>query len=517
MEPEELEEAKENLRRFCKRATDLLHRVDCLRQRIAKRVDGLDKFRKSVHTELRFLQSMENGKVEITRSRVQCLNIMLYESLLMVLDRESEGLISVGTNFPFDGKARGLKIDVVCGYGSKWIKVKAMNPKNIVDVVEGKGRFGEKSVIEMAEDFVRCATQNPVNFGAPSVEFAFSDLPGIPQYILQELSDTGVEISEADPNKLIATPLPELLHKETKPNASHKNKAPYIQSNSRAHPQHNRPQGQFFYPSHQLTTPPTTNNNTTTTTTTTTHNDTSSSSTIPVTVAPDSSDIVIIPLADSSDEEDGNGKSGVGQQQRAVDPSTISIVNLDVTALIALTSELVHGGAVNDFPKHPVLQRQAEDERKRPLLGGLKSFLLNKQLVVCNKAQEEFQTILDTVGGPNEKERAKALLNCCKLVPDDPSPASLKLTESRRIQDRQRVIFGTGDTLRAVTLTANVGFVRAAADQGVHFAAFAHASRALTEYKQVVSEQGAVNPTVPPTEAFKFLSEGSDGEQAAGQ
>jgi len=47
-----------------------------------------------------------------------------------------------------------------------------------------------------------------------------------------------------------------------------------------------------------------------------------------------------------------------------------------------------------------------------------------------------------------------------------------------------QVIFGTGDSERAVTVTANVGFVRAAAQAGVQYSVFLHEARALTEIKE---------------------------------
>ena len=67
-----------------------------------------------------------------------------------------------------------------------------------------------------------------------------------------------------------------------------------------------------------------------------------------------------------------------------------------------------------------------------------------------------------------------------------------------------QVVFGSGDTLKATTLTANEGFVRAAAHQvyttvtikailgicgwciqGVNFEVSVHQSRALTELKEL--------------------------------
>lgn len=48
--------------------------------------------------------------------------------------------MGIGQTFPLDGKPRAVKIDVVCEFGSKWVKVKAMNSKSIEDVYQGRGR-----------------------------------------------------------------------------------------------------------------------------------------------------------------------------------------------------------------------------------------------------------------------------------------------------------------------------------------------------------------------------------------
>ena len=53
-----------------------------------------------------------------------------------------------------------------------------------------------------------------------------------------------------------------------------------------------------------------------------------------------------------------------------------------------------------------------------------------------------------------------------------------------KIKDRSLCIFATGDNLRVLTVTANTGFIRAAAGQGANFAVVTHQSRALTEDKE---------------------------------
>ncbi|KAM9701263.1 UPF0415 protein C7orf25 homolog [Menidia menidia] len=70
------------------------------------------------------------------------------------------------------------------------------------------------------------------------------------------------------------------------------------------------------------------------------------------------------------------------------------------------------------------------------------------------------------------------------LVDDRPSQRTRRLAASAKVTPRSLSIFGTGDSLRAVTMTANGRFVRAAANQGVHYSVFLHQPRALTEAKE---------------------------------
>merc|ERR1712048_1191305 len=70
------------------------------------------------------------------------------------------------------------------------------------------------------------------------------------------------------------------------------------------------------------------------------------------------------------------------------------------------------------------------------------------------------------------------------IVEDCPTDYAMSLQESSSIKMRSKVIFGTGESLQAITTTANTAFVRAAENQGVKFSALYHASRALSEQKQ---------------------------------
>jgi len=165
------------------------------------------------------------------------------------------------------------------------------------------------------------------------------------------------------------------------------------------------------------------------------------------------------------------------------DVPAVTKVNLDVTALIALVSNICHG-ACNLVFIDTVLSEQAAEEREKPVLPSLQVFLQYKHLTACETALRDFCTILDTIGGPMERKRADALLSTVRRIVDNPSAKAASLRSSARVTDRARIVFGTGDSERAVTVSANGGFVRAASQAGIEFTVFLHSARALTERKE---------------------------------
>ena len=50
-------------------------------------------------------------------------------------------------------------------------------------------------------------------------------------------------------------------------------------------------------------------------------------------------------------------------------------------------------------------------------------------------------------------------------MPDCPSEKVMQLKENKKVKHRTKIIFGTGETLKAITTTANSSFVRAAENQ----------------------------------------------------
>lgn len=111
-------------------------------------------------------------------------------------------------------------------------------------------------------------------------------------------------------------------------------------------------------------------------------------------------------------------------------------------------------------------------------------FFLDKTLYCCQTAKESFLNILYTVGGPNERIRGEELLGRTIILPDDATVAntldsnsnnevfnSVQYTSDKnlsiggKIKERSLIIFTFGDRIKAITVTSNDGFVRAAKQQ----------------------------------------------------
>lgn len=109
-------------------------------------------------------------------------------------------------------------------------------------------------------------------------------------------------------------------------------------------------------------------------------------------------------------------------------------------------------------------------------------FLSGKQLFCCETARVNFDMIVNTVGGPNERIRAKEFMKRVTVLPDDATVADTLVVRSvdnvdndsgqqqfspskvlslgGKIKQRSKIIFRFGDNIQAMTVTANDGFVR---------------------------------------------------------
>ncbi|XP_063619191.1 UPF0415 protein C7orf25 homolog [Cydia splendana] len=193
--------------------------------------------------------------------------------------------------------------------------------------------------------------------------------------------------------------------------------------------------------------------------------------------------------SDDEDEmlEDSKPKTLEEMSQCIEEHPEITTLNLDVTAMMAYVSNMTNGHCHYRF-KQEVLTQQCAWEAERPVKPILEKIFEGKRLVCCRTAWDDFAKIVETLGGEMERRRTAELKERVTVYPDDYAGEDdlprQKLKVRGHIRLRSRIIFNFGHRIKAITVSANEGFVRAAHQQGVTYAAFIHESRALTEGKE---------------------------------
>ncbi|CAI5788077.1 Hypothetical predicted protein [Podarcis lilfordi] len=392
-------------------AEELIKRAEALSRFRKGGIEGGSKLCSKLKAELKFLRKVEAGKVAIKESHLQSTNLTHLQAIIESAENFEE-VVSVVHVFTYEdqfGEKQSLVVDVVANGGHTWVKAIGRKAEALHNIWLGRGQYGDKSIIEQAEDFLRASGQQPVQYSNPHIIFAFYN--GVSCPMAQRLQQMGISVRG---DIVAVNALVECASED-------------------------------------------------------------------------------LPLSSGESDEGGEGL-----QVTKVDrdnliasvafPTEIRVdvckrVNLDITTLITYVSALSYGGCYFIF-KEKVLTEQAVQEREESVLPLLEDFMKGKELFACESAVKDFQVILETLGGAGEKSRALLLLERINVVPDQPSERALRLVPSSKINSRSLTIFGTGDALKAITMTANSGFVRAAANQGVRFSVFVHQPRALTESKE---------------------------------
>nr|XP_048316989.1 UPF0415 protein C7orf25 homolog [Myodes glareolus]XP_048316990.1 UPF0415 protein C7orf25 homolog [Myodes glareolus] len=391
-------------------AKELIKRAESLSRSRKGGIEGGAKLCSKLKAELKFLQKVETGKVAIKESHLQSTNLTHLKAIVESAENLEE-VVSVLRVFGYTdtlGEKQTLVVDVVANGGHTWVKAIGRKAEALHNIWLGRGQYGDKSIIEQAEDFLQASRQQPVQYSNPHIVFAFYNSVSSP--MAEKLRDMGISVRGdiVAVNSLLSHP------EELQPSESEPDEDEELLQVTRV-----------------------------------------------------DRDNVLAHVAFPTE----------------IKVDVCRRVNLDITTLITYVSAMSYGGCHFVF-KEKVLTEQAEQERREQVLPQLEAFMKDKELFACESAVKDFQSILDTLGGPGERERAAMLIKRVTVVPDQPSERALRLVASSKINSRSLTIFGTGDTLKAITMTANSGFVRAATNQGVKFSVFIHQPRALTESKE---------------------------------
>ncbi|XP_075878310.1 UPF0415 protein C7orf25 homolog [Nelusetta ayraudi] len=411
--------------------TSLQQRISAaqaLLQRAEKLYTGAEGHQKlcgKLRSELRFLRRVEAGEVQVKESHLQSTNLTHLTAIVDSAEslEDVSALLHVFTYLDATGCRQTLVVDVVANGGHTWVKAVGRKAEALHNIWQGRGHYGDKSIIRQAEDFLQASSQQPVQYRHPVIVFAFYN--GVSCPMANRLKDMGISIRGdiVAVNTVTTEDEGGEDEEEEEEEDAEEVEEPHVDS--------------------------------------------------------------------EEDEEDESELTRVDRNTvvaRLAFPTQVQVeecqrINLDITTLITYVSSLCHGRCHFTF-KEPVLTEQAAQERLQQVLPQLDAFMEGKELFACRAAVHDFRVILDTLGGPGEKERAEKLLARVQVVDDNPSERTLRLLPSAKINQRSLMIFGTGDSLRAVTMTANSRFVRAAANQGVRYSVFIHQPRALTEGKE---------------------------------
>eukprot|EP00467_Chlorarachnion_reptans_P001528 CAMPEP_0114538592 /NCGR_PEP_ID=MMETSP0109-20121206/30227_1 /TAXON_ID=29199 /ORGANISM="Chlorarachnion reptans, Strain CCCM449" /LENGTH=529 /DNA_ID=CAMNT_0001722625 /DNA_START=28 /DNA_END=1616 /DNA_ORIENTATION=- len=161
-------------------------------------------------------------------------------------------------------------------------------------------------------------------------------------------------------------------------------------------------------------------------------------------------------------------------------------VNLDVTAIIALCSDLCQErkdeelkriGADFQHVAHHI-RAIAEDERVCPALPLIRAAMRGRRVFVTETAKACAERIFKTLGGSKERNRFEELAKMVTIIPDAPYERIMNL-KSKKIKLETRRIFSTSVKHDLITLTSNTAFVRSTRQAGINLQVSLHPARAL--------------------------------------
>ncbi|GFV07885.1 UPF0415 protein C7orf25 homolog [Trichonephila clavipes] len=393
-------------------------------------ISGKPKLQRKIEAELKFLKRLTKNRDKLKEEHIRSSNIY-HLSAIVRCCAEMQGVIKILETFSYVIEEEGemyelsLTVDIVADYGKTWVKVATRNPFHLYQASVGHGKYGRKSIVEQVEDMVDCASQNHHMFAAPKIIVRLA--AGVTKELKELLDELGVQV------------IGEIISPDCEENFN-------VMCNKQIE----------FLDSLQ--------------------NQLTSLENIHLNInedsEPSSSDTILI---DSNDESTFFNIQSI--------PANAAL-NLDVSTFLAYVSNMTNGHCHAKY-KEKLLMDLAEMERAHAVKPVLDQLFQGRKLVCCETAHRDFLEILSTVGGESEKQRASEMLNKVSIVPDNPSPKAVALEKTSKIKERSKIVFGTGDSMKAVTVSANLGFLRAAQSQGIKFVAFVHESRALTECKEL--------------------------------
>ncbi|KAI8909724.1 hypothetical protein EDD86DRAFT_247076 [Gorgonomyces haynaldii] len=138
--------------------------------------ESINRFRNMILREVKFLGSLNEETIK--PSYVQCSNVTHLLSIFQVLQAE-EGIVGICQTFTYD---KSVKVDVVSGYGLRWIKVRAQLPRMDEEFSESEDDSPQLLVQpthleKQMKQMLMMSHRFPVNYKVPSVILKFLTPP----------------------------------------------------------------------------------------------------------------------------------------------------------------------------------------------------------------------------------------------------------------------------------------------------------------------------------------------------
>ncbi|XP_011494816.1 PREDICTED: UPF0415 protein C7orf25 homolog isoform X3 [Ceratosolen solmsi marchali] len=138
--------------------------------KLVEKVEGVDKLIRKIRQEIKFLKKVRfTGNVK---------NEHLQSTNLIHLNAIVKRLLSANTPVhvlkPFKYLNSKLEVDIVCDNGSSWVKVIARNAKALTLISDGNAEYGQKSVFDQADSYIKCAKNHPYMYKHPNIIFHFA-------------------------------------------------------------------------------------------------------------------------------------------------------------------------------------------------------------------------------------------------------------------------------------------------------------------------------------------------------
>lgn len=136
-------------------------------------------------------QALKNCDNADVNRKLQCTNLNFFSHLVNSL-YNYENITIISTTKRHNNSEQTVKVDFIANGSLTWVKIIARNSDSIKDCVLGRGEYGSKDILEVAEEFIDVASSHLNFFKSPIVVFDF--LNQIDSKLEEALEERGIVI-----------------------------------------------------------------------------------------------------------------------------------------------------------------------------------------------------------------------------------------------------------------------------------------------------------------------------------